>query len=82
LLEENKLSEIYGNVGGDFIIGKLLKEEFPVSLPWQKLFNTHIGIFGNTGSGKSNTLTNLYTTLFDKKIESINGKSQFVVVDF
>lgn len=82
LLEENKLSDIYGNVGGDFVIGKLLKEEFPVSLPWQKLFNSHIGIFGNTGSGKSNTLTNLYTTLFDKKINSIKGKSQFVIIDF
>ncbi|EIN6342823.1 ATP-binding protein [Vibrio parahaemolyticus] len=82
LLEENKLSDIYGNVGGDFVIGKLLKEEFPVSLPWQKLFNSHIGIFGNTGSGKSNTLTNLYTTLFDKKIDAIKGKSRFVVVDF
>lgn len=82
LLEENRLSEIYGNVGGDFVIGKLLKEEFPISLPWQKLFNSHIGIFGNTGSGKSNTLTNLYTTLFDQKIKSINGKSQFVIIDF
>ncbi|EPW5499116.1 TPA: ATP-binding protein [Vibrio vulnificus] len=82
LLEENKLSDIYGNTGGDFVIGKLLKEEFPVSLPWQKLFNSHIGIFGNTGSGKSNTLTNLYTTLFDKKIKSIKGKSQFVIIDF
>ncbi|WP_045424769.1 ATP-binding protein [Vibrio jasicida] len=82
LLEENKLSDIYGGVSGDFVIGKLLKEEFPVSLPWQKLFNSHIGIFGNTGSGKSNTLTNLYTTLFDLKIEAINGKSQFVVIDF
>ncbi|EDL52846.1 hypothetical protein VSAK1_07469 [Vibrio mediterranei AK1] len=82
LLEENKLSDIYGNVSGDFVIGKLLKEEFPVSLPWQKLFNSHIGIFGNTGSGKSNTLTNLYTTLFDLKIDAINGKSQFVVIDF
>ncbi|MEM5503446.1 ATP-binding protein [Shewanella frigidimarina] len=82
LLEENKLSDIYGNVDDDFVIGKLLKEEFPVSLPWQKLFNSHIGIFGNTGSGKSNTLTNLYTTLFDKRIESINGKSQFIIIDF
>lgn len=82
LLEENKLSDIYGNAVGDFVIGKLLKEEFPVSLPWHKLFNSHIGIFGNTGSGKSNTLTNLYTTLFDLKIEAINGKSQFVVIDF
>ncbi|OEE97125.1 ATP-binding protein [Vibrio crassostreae] len=82
LLEEDRLADIYGKVGGDFVIGSLLKEEFPVSLPWHKLFNSHIGIFGNTGSGKSNTLTNLYTTLFDKKIEQINGKSQFIVIDF
>lgn len=82
LLEENRLTDIYGKADGDFVIGSLLKEEFPVSLPWHKLFNSHIGIFGNTGSGKSNTLTNLYTTLFDKKIEQINGKSQFIVIDF
>lgn len=82
LLEEDRLADIYGKDGGDFVIGSLLKEELPVSLPWHKLFNSHIGIFGNTGSGKSNTLTNLYTTLFDKKIEQINGKSQFIVVDF
>lgn len=82
LLEEDKLADIYGKAGGDFVIGNLLKEDFPVSLPWQKLFNSHIGIFGNTGSGKSNTLTNLFTTLFDKKIEQINGKSQFIVIDF
>ncbi|ACH65194.1 conserved domain protein [Aliivibrio fischeri MJ11] len=82
LLEEDKLADIYGKADGDFVIGSLLKEEFPISLPWHKLFNSHIGIFGNTGSGKSNTLTNLYTTLFDKKIEQINGKSQFIVIDF
>ncbi|MBU1297086.1 MAG: ATP-binding protein [Gammaproteobacteria bacterium] len=82
LLEENKLNDIYGKENEGFVIGNLLKEEFPVSLPWQKLFNSHIGIFGNTGSGKSNTLTNLYTTLFDNKIEQINGKSQFVIIDF
>lgn len=82
LLEEDKLSDIYGNSRGDFVIGKLLKEEFPISLPWHKLFNSHIGIFGNTGSGKSNTLTKLYTTLFDKKIKYINGKSQFIIIDF
>jgi hypothetical protein len=82
LLEEDKLADIYGKAEGNFVIGNLLKEDFPVSLPWQKLFNSHIGIFGNTGSGKSNTLTNLFTTLFDKKIEQINGKSQFIVIDF
>lgn len=82
LLEEDKLSDIYGKASGDFVIGKLLKEEFTISLPWQKLFNSHIGIFGNTGSGKSNTLTKLYTTLFDKKIQQISDKSQFIIVDF
>lgn len=83
LLEEDKLENIYGKgKQGEFVIGKLLKENFPVSLPWQKIFNTHIGIFGNTGSGKSNTLTKLYTTLFDNKIQQIRGKSKFIVIDF
>ena len=31
-----------------------------------KFFASHIGIFGNTGSGKSYTLTQLYTKLFEK----------------
>lgn len=44
--------------------GKILNEDINISLPWNLLFNTHIGIFGNTGSGKSNTLTKLYTELF------------------
>jgi hypothetical protein len=64
------------------VVGEILKEELPVSLPWASLFNTHIGVFGNTGSGKSNTLTSLYTTLFVNKLEQLNGKSHFVVIDF
>lgn len=60
----------------------MLKEDIPISLPWQKLFNTHIGIFGNTGSGKSNTLAKLYTVLFDQKLEAIGDKSKFVILDF
>lgn len=83
LLEEDKLPDIFGRNNEDgFIIGKLLKEDYPISLDWKRLFNTHIGIFGNTGSGKSNTLTKLYTTLFENKIKYINGKSKFVVIDF
>ncbi|MGG4607289.1 ATP-binding protein [Providencia sp. Me31A] len=83
LLEEDKLPDIFGRNNNDgFIIGKLLKEDYPISLDWKRLFNTHIGIFGNTGSGKSNTLTKLYTTLFENKIKYIKGKSKFVVIDF
>lgn len=85
LASEEQIKSVYGkeeDKDKGFIIGELLKEGLPVSLPWKKLFNSHIGIFGNTGSGKSNTLTNLYTTLFKQKKENIQGKSKFVVLDF
>lgn len=83
LLQEAKISEIYSRGHADgFVIGKMLKEDIPISLPWQKLFNSHIGIFGNTGSGKSNTLAKLYTVLFEQKKEDIGDKSKFVLLDF
>lgn len=82
LMNEQQVRQIYGEADDSFVIGEILKEELPVSLPWASLFNTHIGVFGNTGSGKSNTLTNLYTTLFTNKLGAMNGKSHFFVVDF
>lgn len=82
LMNEEQVRQIYGEPDESFVVGKVLKEELPISLPWARLFNTHIGVFGNTGSGKSNTLTNLYTTLFSNKLEQLSGRSRFVVVDF
>jgi DNA helicase HerA-like ATPase len=83
LMPEERVSSIYGKTWEkNYVIGRMLKEDIPVSLPWRVLFNSHIGIFGNTGSGKSNTLAKLYTVLFDNKKESMQGKSQFVVLDF
>ncbi|MCB0486258.1 MAG: DUF87 domain-containing protein [Flavobacteriaceae bacterium] len=83
-ISEEQVSKIYHSENTDrmLIIGKMLKENIHVSLPWERLFNTHIGIFGNTGSGKSNTLTKLYTTLFSLKSAHIKGKSQFILIDF
>jgi len=50
-----------------------------------KLFASHIGIFGNTGSGKSYTLTQLYTQLFNrlfpKPTRSILNRSEFLIFD-
>lgn len=50
-----------------------------------KLFASHIGIFGNTGSGKSYTLTQLYTQLFNrlfpKPTRSISNGSEFLIFD-
>ncbi|HMH16230.1 MAG TPA: ATP-binding protein [Edaphobacter sp.] len=34
--------------------------DFDIAIPVDGLFNSHIAIFGNTGSGKSNTLASLY----------------------
>lgn len=82
LMSDEQVKNIYGEPDERYVVGKILKEDLPISLPWKKLFNTHIGVFGNTGSGKSNTLTNLYTTLLNNKWEQINGKSSFVVIDF
>lgn len=67
-----------------FKIGKLWPEGIPYMINWAKIFNTHIAIFGNTGSGKSNTLARLYTNLFYLDTQKIIafGESRFVVIDF
>ncbi|MGX7109554.1 ATP-binding protein [Facklamia miroungae] len=67
-------------------IGKSVNNDIAIEIAWDKLFNTHVGIFGNTGSGKSNTLAKVYTELFNKQcyeiIDNFGGKSKFVVLDF
>lgn len=83
LISEMQIALIYRRDGvHNLPIGKMLKEELTVFVPWNKLFNTHIGIFGNTGSGKSNTLAKLYTALFALKHTAIKSKSHFVLLDF
>ncbi len=56
----------------------------PVSIGVDKIFASHIGVFGNTGSGKSYSLAKLYHELF-KQYGSQPGflyRSQFVLIDF
>src|SRR5699024_2509802 len=50
IIQGNRIQETYS-----YSIGKTVNEEVVFNLPWNNLLNTHIGIFGNTGSGKSNT---------------------------
>ena len=83
LLSERMVGKIYGTEGTtSFSIGTMLKENVSINLPWTRIFNSHLGIFGNTGSGKSNTLAKLYTTLFNEKLAGLKSKSQFVIIDF
>ncbi len=83
LMSEAKISLVYGS-GEDkgFVIGKSVAEGLPVFVPWKSFFNTHIGIVGNSGSGKSNTLAKLYTTLFDNKKDYFSDTSKFLIIDF
>ena len=68
----------------DLVIGKTIPEGLEYSIDWSNFFNTHFAIFGNTGSGKSNTLAKLYTELFniaEKNKWEINN-SRFIFFDF
>lgn len=49
-----------------------------------EIFGSHIGIFGNTGSGKSYTLSKLYHELFETfgTDPGFRARSQFVLIDF
>lgn len=79
------LKVIYGinNAKDSIKIGYSILENQPISLSINKFFASHIGIFGNTGSGKSNTLHKLYLELFKSEYyEKIVEKSQFFVIDF
>lgn len=66
-------------------IGSLAMEPTqPVSIGINAIFASHVGIFGNTGSGKSYTLAKLYHELFLRygSIETFRKRSQFVLIDF
>ena len=58
----------------------------PIEISIDKLMGSHIGIFGNTGSGKSYTLARLYTSLFRQvqtsKSKKIQDFSRFILFDF
>src|SRR5690554_1573198 len=67
----NFIKKINGVKDEEITIGKLANEtsqEIQVGI--NSLFASHIGIFGNTGSGKSYTLASLYHRLFNKYEES------------
>ncbi|HDK6388054.1 ATP-binding protein [Klebsiella variicola] len=61
-------------------------EDIDITLPVSGLLNSHIAIFGNTGSGKSNTLASLYkhgyAALSEMLKESFQSKCKFILFDF
>ncbi len=85
LTTKEELKIIYGveNEEETILIGESILEGQPIQLPINKFFASHIGIFGNTGSGKSNTLHRLFLELFRTKYyKNIIKSSQFFIIDF
>lgn len=60
--------------------------EIDISFPVDGLFNSHIAIFGNTGSGKSNTLAilyqELYAVLLSRNATRFKKSVRFLLFDF
>lgn len=67
------------------VIGTLAMEPTQqVEVGIDAIFASHIGIFGNTGSGKSYTLAKLYYELLAKygAEQTFRARSQFILIDF
>ena len=88
LLDNEEFTSIHRFATPDEIainLGHVLSDgNIPVEISMDKLFASHIGIFGNTGSGKSHTLAKLYQELFAQMSQYNNFKkhARFVVFDF
>lgn len=88
LLESEEFSEVHHFVkDGDepITIGTLsLEKGQEIKIGVNGLFASHIGIFGNTGSGKSYTLAKIYRELFEKYKNGENFKKNgvFILFDF
>lgn len=66
-------------------IGRLTHEKgLAIQIGINGLFASHIGIFGNTGSGKSYTLAKIYNSLFVKYSDSHTflKNARFFLIDF
>lgn len=64
-------------------IGEDLLGDQEVNIPINRIFASHVGVFGNTGSGKSNTLHRLYFNLFKSEYaRGVLENSKFIVIDF
>jgi uncharacterized protein len=88
LLHKKEFDQVHNFIkaGDDPIaIGTLsLEKGQEIKIGVNSLFASHIGIFGNTGSGKSYTLAKIYRELFEKYKgkPKFKKKAKFFLIDF
>lgn len=89
LLTKEKVHQIHRLVaagGAALNIATSDYEGYDIELPVDGLMNSHIAIFGNTGSGKSNTLAMLYQTFIsemrNRNEAAFNENCHICIFDF
>lgn len=88
LLTRDEFDQVHDFVKRDDVpicIGSLsLEKGQRINIGVNSLFTSHIGIFGNTGSGKSYTLAKIYRELFKKckDLPSFKENATFFLLDF
>lgn len=84
--EEFDMIHSFGSENDVYIkIGSIASDPLvPISIGVNKLFASHIGIFGNTGSGKSYTLAKIYRQLFEKfkNNKQFKTRARYLFYDF
>lgn len=89
LLTKQKVHQIHNLIVGNGIALNVAQSEYEgydIALPVDGLMNSHIAIFGNTGSGKSNTLALIYqefiATMRARNAAAFNANCRVLVFDF
>lgn len=88
ILEQEEYQKIHNFTSDKEIsirLGHLITDEsISINVSVDKLFASHIGIFGNTGSGKSHTLATIYKNLFLKFKDKnrFRDNAKFLLFDF
>lgn len=88
LLDNQEFEQVHDFIEKDdepLEIGVLsLEKGQKIQVGVNSLFASHIGIFGNTGSGKSYTLAKFYNVLFEKyqQEQKFKENAKFVLIDF
>lgn len=88
LLQKEEFNQVHNFLEPDddeLTIGALaLEKGQAISIGVNSLLASHVGIFGNTGSGKSYTLAKIYHEIFKKYkgLENFQKNARFFLIDF
>ena len=88
LLDNEEFEQVHDFIDKDDVpleIGVLsLEKGQKIQVGVNSLFASHIGIFGNTGSGKSYSLAKFYNILFEKyqNEQKFKENARFILIDF